>query len=303
MTTLDETICLAHHDGLLEVEPIYLAEGIKECVGFLCEQLEGAESTKPQPKATCFFIRAVGTDETGYMYIVTAKHVVEHLNRDGARNTFLRLHRGSPGEWDQGPYIPLDKKGWVFHSDPRVDLAVYPWVGPAKTGFTVSLLSFEKIMQTPSFQARQVITEGKPLAWPLKEGEDVWFISLMLVFPGEQRNLPVVRRGSITLMPSEPLRGAYGLSDYYVIAVRAYPGHSGSPVWVNYGNTFSLLGVLVYSYPDLKELQKVTETEQGYSNLDLHLVAPIEKVIDIINSDSERKRRGEGREERYYRGI
>ena len=104
-------------------------------------------------------------------------------------------------------------------------------------------------------------------------------------------------------MPSEPLRGAYGLSDYYVIAVRAYPGHSGSPVWGNYGNTFSLLGVLVYSYPDLKELQKVTETEQGYSNLDLHLVAPIEKVIDIINSDSERKRRGEGREERYYRGI
>src|SRR5205807_10195131 len=41
-------------------------------------------------------------------------------------------------------------------------------------------------------------------------------------------------RGYIALNAAEPLKGKYGLSDYYVIEAQCYPGNSGSPVWVCY---------------------------------------------------------------------
>jgi hypothetical protein len=242
-----------------------------------------------------------------FVYIVTARHALEALQKGGL--IYLRANRGDrsdalrPGEGVA--YIKLKSEGWLFHPDPTVDLAVGPFDlvadKSATEDATVSFYidSLAAIINEPAYLSS--LPSDRDVPWPPFEGEEVIFIGLMTHFRGQHTNLPIVRTGTIALVTDEPIKGHYGLSKYHVINATCYPGNSGAPVWVYYPraddgsglHSLYYLGVLTFGYPTLEELRKVRGTEHAYYNLGLSLVTPIEKVVDILNSEKEAKRRSE----------
>jgi hypothetical protein len=50
---------------------------------------------------------------------------------------------------------------------------------------------------------------------------------------GEQRNIPVLRIGTIAAMRDEPLRTQYGYHEAFLVEARSIDGLSGSPVCVH----------------------------------------------------------------------
>jgi len=145
---------------------------------------------------------------------------------------------------------------------------------------------FEEIAKTEETMKK----EGLP--WPPREGEDVIHAGLLLQYHGHERNFSVIRRGHIALVTNEKMNSWYGLSNYYLIDLHAYPGHSGGPVWVVYptketGITLFLLGVLVGGYPELQEILEVKRaglSKIQYYSLGISMVVPSSKLIEIINS-------------------
>ena len=291
-------------DGSREVLPVYIRRAQREKALFLCASPRGREGAEPVPLGTCFILAASGQGDQQFHYIVTAKHVLDGLLK--MESIYLRVNRGDradplkPGEGLA--YLRLEKDGWLFHPDSTVDAVVGPVdvvlrqdrnKGVGK--FTLHMDRIEEILQAPDYLAQQ-----RDTPWPPYEGEDVIFIGLMTRFQGQQTNLPIVRKGSIALVTEELIKGLYGLSQYYVINVQAYPGNSGGPVWVYYEraddgsglHSLYYLGILVVGYPAIEELTKTSGTDPvGYYNLGVSLVTPIEKVIDIMNAKSEIERR------------
>lgn len=271
----------------------YLNPKFKEHVASLCGTLAG--ETKPTPTGTCFFIQTVNKTGRTFQYLVTAKHVVEDLRKAGGP-AFLRVNKGRVGEYNKGVIdvpIPI-KDGWLFHADPTVDLAVLPYeasqteIKPQK----VDTYRFLFLKMESLFAAR-----SKAPMWPPGEAEPVMFVAITTQFQGEKANLPNVRMGHLSLVPTEPIKGEYGPSQYYVIEAQVYPGNSGAPVWVELTDAetkvsgWHNLGVLVFSYPAEEELKKVQGIEDAYYNLGLSLVVPIEKLEEIVDSKGEKDRR------------
>jgi hypothetical protein len=275
---------------------VYLNREVRECVAFLCSRSKGDNVSEPTPEGTCFLLTAFGSDSRSYRYIVTAKHVLEGLTRKGTIHLRLNSGKRTVGQPGTGVfYFELEKTGWIFHPDPVVDLVVAPLeavVKPGQTthgGLLMFDLPFDAIIQTPTHLA----AIGRQ--WPPLEAEEILFIGLMLQFQGVSMNLPIVRTGSIALITDDPIKGFYGPSKYHVINAQAYQGNSGAPVWVQYDDTLYLLGVLAFAFPELEELRKMPGNEiQAFYNLGVSLVTPIERVVDIVNSDEEQRRRGEG---------
>ena len=264
-----------------------------ECVAFLYASLPGDDESEAQPIGTCFFMEARSPDQTRqFIYLVTAKHVLHELMRTGG-HWFVRLNIGKPrkrGELrakGQGVrFETLPNVGWLTHPDDAIDLAVLPWRPPQASGTSFTTIQMEAVEAIPGLLAFQ------KLPWPPGEGEDVLFVGMMIQFQGEHRNLPIVRRGSVALTTDEPIKGAYGFSNYYVIEAQAYQGNSGGPVWSTESGILFPLGVLVFSYPDVEELRKMKDVPEAYYNLGISLVTPMERVVEIVDSQGEQKRRG-----------
>lgn len=291
-------------DGPREVKPLYVRRAQREKAVFLCGGTKGDTAGDPVPSGTGFLLTTLGNQNRRFDYLVTAKHVFEGLHKR-AEAMYLRVNAGDrsdalrPGEGVT--YLKLEKTGWLFHDDPTVDVVVGPLdlvlrpdVNQGVGTFTTRMDSLEGILEAPAYLAKQ-----SDCPWPPYEGEDVIFIGLITHFDGQETNLPVVRKGNVGLITNEPIKGPYGKSQYHVINAQSYPGNSGAPVWAYYEraddgtglHSFYYLGVLSSGYPELEELRKARNTESGYYNLGVSLVTPIEKVVEILNSPKERKRR------------
>jgi hypothetical protein len=270
----------------------YLNPRFKEHVASLCGTLAG--ETKLNPMGTCFFAQTVNSTGRTFEYLITAKHVVEGLRKAGGP-AFLRINKGRVGEYNKGVIdvqIPI-KDSWLYHADPSVDLAVLPYdPSQADKPQKVDTYRFLFLRWESLFAAR-----AKAPMWPPAEAEPVMFVAMTTQFQGERANLPTVRRGHLSLVPMEPIKGAYGPSQYYVIEAQVYPGNSGAPVLVELTDAKTKvsgwynLGVLVFSYPAEEELKKVKGVEGAYYNLGLSLVVPIEKLEEIVDSKEEKDRR------------
>ena len=64
-------------------------------------------------------------------------------------------------------------------------------------------------------------------------GDEVVTVGLYSTHYGEQKNLPVVRVGNISLMPGEPVFSNRGFVTAYLVEIKSNAGLSGSPVYVN----------------------------------------------------------------------
>jgi hypothetical protein len=64
-------------------------------------------------------------------------------------------------------------------------------------------------------------------------GDDVFFVDRYVNHEGQQRNLPTVRLGIISMLPYEKVEHSRGtLVDSFLVEARSLGGYSGSPVFL-----------------------------------------------------------------------
>lgn len=207
-------------------------------------------------------------------YLVTCYHVVIEMI-DHNSQLYIRVNRKDGSGIEHFP-IPND---WTFHMDNGVD----------KVDLAVWLINDGEVYQNTvlgAIDSNQLYgREGlrQHFDKDVEVGDDIIFIGLFEHFPGNSKNYPLVRSGRIALLAEESIPGValwLGVSDYFLVECQAYPGMSGSPVFVmrkhNGNEQYYLVGIMAGYYEE-DEIVKKKFTHYGIS-----LVVPVEKLGDII---------------------
>jgi len=255
---------------------------MRDMVGYICVDQETPDGIRTSAIGTGFFVTVFHDDNrsSGTSYLVTAKHVWSGLADFSA--AYVRLNSDDP---TGGSGLTPLHKGWKFHPDPTVDIAVLPWVPVAGTigGFTS--MAVEDLVPS-ALELRNLKAKKLKGQWPPEPGVPLYMIGLLVHHAGGYRNIPTVRVGNLSMVTSDPIAGTLGPSSYHLADLQTYPGHSGAPVWVELGDAVYLLGVMVGGFP---EPQAIVSKRRGegwvvheHHALGISLITPIEKVFDII---------------------
>jgi hypothetical protein len=253
-----------------------------------------------RPAGTGFFLAIESELREGisHGYLVTARHCIENAERYGA--LYARMNRRDTGEAELVELEP----SWIYHDDDTNDVAVLHFAPPA---FQIMVFMRESLA-TPDVIERESIGIG----------DELLVVGLFTWHYGRTANHPIVRAGIIAAMPDEPIEDVTsGLPfDAYLAEVRSVGGLSGSPVWLvitpsrivrgerEFRLHFYLLG-LIRGHWNKKGpwLSDFGGMEQESLNTGIALVTPIQKALDIIDSEeSKRERRRVDREEMQREG-
>ncbi len=186
-------------------------DAILKCAVFLGRE----EGTERVYRATAF-VYALGSDRVPngtFYYLVTAAHVANDLAgapfwvRANIRDGGFREFEGDGSEW-------------VRHDDKAVDAAVYPWYKPPEVDCIPIATS-------------NMLTEDKRRTLNIGIGDDVLMVGLFAKHSGSRENLPLVRTGTLAMLPGEPIRNGDGFLWAHLIEARSIGGLSGSPVFVS----------------------------------------------------------------------
>jgi hypothetical protein len=153
-------------------------------------------------------------------YLVATRHSA--LKLDGLPFV-LRFNResGPPVELP----VPNDAKWWYHPTEPEaVDAAVLSISPPEETNY--------RAVSVANFLTDAVIAEQN-----IGPGDEVVCPGLFTKHTGTDRSYPILRTGTVAMMPAEPLPsvtiGDYtGPASAYLVESRSLGGLSGSPVWV-----------------------------------------------------------------------
>lgn len=203
-----------------------------------------------------------------YIYAVTNSHVIKEGN-----SPVMRLNTWK-GDMD---ILELDKNNWVHHPDGD-DVAVCPIATSTKTYKYM-------VVHRDNFLTKNFIEKYR-----IGPGEDVFMVGRFITHEGKQRNMPVVRFGSIAMMPLEPIeqlgRGGF-MQESFLVEVRSISGFSGSPVFVyrhlspvslSFGP--NLLGI-DWGYSEI--YSGVPIAQGGQFNSGMTAVVPAWKLDELLN--------------------
>lgn len=228
--------------------------------------------------------------DDGVVYLVTCRHVIQDSLNTGEK-IYLRVNKMHSSGVD---HVELHNE-WKFHPDDdgkdptnphneeMVDLAVLE-VFPV-------YLPEPVIVGTIDIASLVGLERYHP---DLLEGDEVVGIGLFKTHPGHERNLPVARFGSVSLVTDEKLPGVeewLGLSDYYLTELKIYPGMSGAPVYtigIKDGEKIYVLLGVACGYYDERE-----EKMEPFNHYGISLVVPVQKLIEILFGEELVKEREE----------
>ena len=108
-------------------------------------------------------------------------------------------------------------------------------------------------------------------------GSDVLFVGFPNGLYDMKNNLPLVRRGSLASLPNLDFDGRGEL----VIDAQVFPGSSGSPVFIDWDETYKLLGVISGTF----ERSAATEAseEEIFPTLGLGVVVKQRHVRELVD--------------------
>lgn len=263
---------------------MYISDELKNNVAFV----EFTNDKKELDwRGTAFIVATpAAKPDQAYSYVVTAKHVILEISARLADKKILlrinhtdglaRIYETNPGDW-------------VFHSEPSTDVAVAPvWLGP-EIDLKSYPLTLIRGQETPDW---------------IRAGTDVFYPGLFYLRSGDQRNLPVLRFGTISALPDEPIYiKTFGAAiEAYLVESRSIGGLSGSPVFA-YRETFTgrfrldweirLIGLMHGHFdisgppPDPNDLSRRAERV----NMGLAIVVPARKILEVIDQPHFRNKR------------
>ena len=242
------------------------------------------------------FLVAFPHDEVMYQNIVTAQHVIDLI--EGTDEILIRAntHNGT------AKTIITQRKWWFSPLD-KVDLAFCPArLGPDV--FDILHVSLDNILNDDTISKHNISV-----------GDDIFICGMYLSRIGEARNLPIIRAGIISAMPSEMVRTEYGYHHVYLVEARSTAGLSGSPVFLQmapfrfinenvrassdaYPQYFMgmVLGINKFSNPpelieflppDLRSSEEKTDNELERSiplNTGIAVVLPVTYIVEAITN-------------------
>lgn len=195
---------------------------IFNCIAFIYRNEKINGEMRPFPCGTGFFvgIRSEVDGEGIYIYLVTAKHIIENVRKE---DLSIRV------DTQKGPIHFMHPGGfnWFSHPDDEdVDVAVTP--------FTLNNVEFGD--KYPSFLSPGIFLNSKNIEdGDIEVGNDVFISGLFSQHDGKFNNLPIIRLGNIAMFPDEnekvSVKWHNAKIDAYLIEARSVGGLSGSPVF------------------------------------------------------------------------
>ncbi len=241
------------------------------------------------PNGTGFFVgvRNPEKQDSFLVYIVTAKHVIQKPDRSTYFSTvFVRVNK-KEGEAEilrlnLVPEGPL--KNVFVHQDATVDVAVIPaLVDPNKYDF--------KFLPDDYLTTKEDFAKLK-----IREGSDVFFTGLFLLYLGAHRNYPIVRFGRVALVTSEKVSWDAIPTELYLVESGPYGGSSGSPVFFYLGAdrepgglivgdiVLKLAGIMKGSFGEGRAITfaETARVPMVVSNMGIAAVVPAYKLHEIL---------------------
>jgi len=249
-----------------------------------------------KPCAIVFFVGVPVNNEVTQIYAVTARHVIENIHANTPIHIRVNNFEGST------EYLEVNKEDWVLSDETDV-----------------AIISFEKRSnhKLQDIPYNMLATDAIIKKEKTGIGDEIFYVGLFSEHYGQEHNLPVVRFGNISLMPSEKLSvrvaedmiiQVYG----YLVEAMSWPGHSGSPVFIYYPfdrepgisrvavyplshpdplsgtEQFKLLGLVCAHYPIEQEVKRsgtIPEEQKGriYEQTGMAVIIPAQGIIDILN--------------------
>ncbi len=197
-----------------------IPDDITKCVCFLCYKItNGDYAGTYRAIGTCFFVE-VREFNYSFIYIATAKHLLDEMERGKLKELHLRLNRKDGEVGYIG--IDLEKSIWMFSSNEADDLA-FIHIQIPYTVFDILPLPIEM------FATYEIVAKQK-----IGLGEELFATGLFTHRQGVKRNFPIIRTGIVSAMPEEPIWHKKSGKDFqaYVAEMRSIGGLSGSPVFV-----------------------------------------------------------------------
>lgn len=261
---------------------------VRDCVAFV-----GLPYTTPDGEqgvrfgGTAFLVSRPSkfNDVVVYAYLVTARHVAIHLqDRD-----FVIAVNNKAGTGGYHIKVAAYQAKWLYHpTDETIDVAVLPWY-QHNPDYGVRAISVNTLLTDEMVKSERIGT-----------GDEVFMTGLFVHLRDTEKNLPIVRTGTVALMTDEPIQTAMGRTEAYLIEARSIGGLSGSPAFVHpwQGNRFYLMGLMhghwdiPIEYRDIPIFQDETENG-GVVNMGLAIVVPAKKILEVLDHSELVASRGE----------
>ncbi len=263
-------------------------EDVRKCVAFIGLQLANGSF---RLAGSAFFLGKIkeGAD-TGPVFAVTAKHVIDNIRKTGVTDCVLRVNRKD----GQAQWIKLPLSTWYVHqNDASIDIAIVPFGLP-------DLLDHLFVPYSMCADDRKLRESEVGL------GDEVFVTGLFRHHHGSRRNIPIVRVGNLACMTEEKVAtNEFGEIDAFLIEARSIGGLSGSPVFLNLGTSrvikgtmmfggsgprFLFLG-LVHGHYDVSssEIDRVSDDEVNLNSKDsvntgIAIVVPFSKIDSVISA-------------------
>jgi hypothetical protein len=224
---------------------------------------------------TAFFVTV-----SNAIYAVTAQHILDNSEDFGP--LFIRLSTATG-------YVDFEapQSAWTRH--PSTDVAAIRAPIPHNADFR-------------SIDQSMLLTDQMVVEHRVGAGDELFFTGLFSEHPGREKVQPIMRFGTISMMPHEPikvkdLRVATEI-DAYLVEARSWGGHSGSPAFIYYpayrfGNSLSvpttlptfLLGLVQSHYEISSDIDLVGDIQGSGTvpiNAGIAAVVPSQKIIDVL---------------------
>jgi hypothetical protein len=278
-----------------------IPEEIHKSVVFVgCRYWDGTEYVH-KPMATAF-VASVPEGGASFSYLVTARHwLVKNKSQLPDFDNVQEFRVNMLG----GEANTIRHNGqWWFHptEEKSVDVAVCPFDGTQVDVVPVSANSF--------------LSDDTINDYYIGPGDEVAITGLFSKLTGKSKNIPIVRRGSVAILPEDKIPSV-DLGDEtprdiegYLIEVRSVGGLSGSPAFVrapigvdynvhtrsgefrqvkaHFQGDYHFLGLCQGHWeipPDAKNKVEFPIAKRGEDsiNLGIAIVVPAKKILEVIN--------------------
>ena len=273
------------------VNPVRVSDYVLRCIGFIHEtDVRDEAGPKGEAHATGFFVSVPSKRKGRYLYFATALHVAEGL-RD--KDIHITVNKRGGGTTE---ILAMDPPNWYMHpTDKTCDLALAAVIPNPQAD--CDDIPIEHML------TREAIDE-----FSIGIGDEVYSVGLFTEVDNTSKNIPILRHGNISMMPTEPIQTGKGFSDVYLIEARSIGGMSGSPVFVRPSGKIpvqvlpdgsietllalrdrtKLLGV-IHGHWDVRETDinsyPINQDRKRGVNYGVAIVVPAIKLIETLNRE------------------
>ncbi|MEL0455717.1 hypothetical protein WJN01_05725 [Flavobacteriaceae bacterium SZ-1-7] len=228
-----------------------------------------------RPNGTAFLVSIPALREEGnYVYLVTAKHVVQDENGVFMKKIYFRFNKKEGGsEMFTLVLKEAPKKSFYVHDDESVDLVVFPVVIPSH--LDIKHIPISQLIEKEDYENNNIYL-----------GNEVFFTGLFTPYIGNESINPIFRFGRFCLFPDEKIEFVNFKREMLLIESSSFGGNSGSPVLCLYQKDnkkrVALVGVVMGSFNEGQIIENSVKNNVVRSSLGISAITPAKFIKEIL---------------------